>query len=725
MKLNVVMNEEVLEYDLQNKSRRSLLIRGGGHLVVGQELDTVDGGFNVYQTFKGEMADWVLLNESLSIEEMKDYVACLGLPSRVRPLLHFDNALSGWELKGPSLSYNLTKKDICSKRFVDSLVMFPHRMKKEHAAKWCHMVGGHLPVPQNQEENEELARLASGYINKCSNSWSTFAWLGLTRNLSREWETTINSSLEWNNFVLRGPTKTCLCPSITLSVNDGHWLCTPCDSRICVVCLYSNVSLFHLRGDCERTGFDRDLILKGVPQETPMYVGYFQSRMLFSEETWRLESTLEGSTSYAEMIDDTVTNPLGRHKWQINSTECGQYQVRSCVERERKCLPLIEHHPLQPPQTELVLSVCSPEQFPCDNGQCVPQGKRCDLRPDCSDETDEKLCNVVNLPVNYSPAVPPPPTAEDSLALLLSVEICSVREFELVGFKIALDLVIRIEWKDTRLEFFNLKDDILFNRVKNPAKIWLPMFFVESSSRSPAEELPSSPPLLQVRREHPPCRDEPSRATKVWKISTLLLTLFPLMLFYICTLMTDVSLQSCRYLFEILVKSFPSFSPKQVEIKFTNQFGYYVGNAILPSTFLVTICYLTFWFSLDDFQDRIMVSLTSLLVLTGLLTQTSQSMPKTAYLKLIDIWYITFIFIDFLIIVVLVVIEGLRQRFRYPEVKVTKGNALQQAQKPPVAWCPQTATCLARKVNTLSTVVFPIVCAIFMFIFFAIGSSNG
>lgn len=110
--------------------------------------------------------------------------------------------------------------------------------------------------------------------------------------------------------------------------------------------------------------------------------------------------------------------------------------------------------------------MCSPEQFPCDNGQCVSQKKRCDLRHDCFDETDEEHCEVVNLPSSYSAEVPPPPTAEGSLALLLSVEISSVREFELVGFMIALDLVIRCEWKDTRLEFFNLKDDIIFNRVK-------------------------------------------------------------------------------------------------------------------------------------------------------------------------------------------------------------------------------------------------------------------
>lgn len=67
-----------------------------------------------------------------------------------------------------------------------------------------------------------------------------------------------------------------------------------------------------------------------------------------------------------------------------------------------------------------------------------------------------------------------------------------------------------------------------------------------------------------------------------------------------------------------------------------------------------------------------MVSLTSLLVLTGLLTQTSQTIPKTAYLKLIDVWYIVLICVDFLIIVVLVVIEGLRQQARPSAAAVKK-----------------------------------------------------
>lgn len=116
------------------------------------------------------------------------------------------------------------------------------------------------------------------------------------------------------------------------------------------------------------------------------------------------------------------------------------------------------------PQTELLLSSCNPKQFPCDSGQCVPQEKRCDQRPDCSDETDERNCTVVNFPSSYDRKLPPP-TSGDSLSLLLSVEITSVRNFDLVGFKVALDLIISMEWKDTRLEFFNLRG-IFANRVR-------------------------------------------------------------------------------------------------------------------------------------------------------------------------------------------------------------------------------------------------------------------
>ena len=55
-----------------------------------------------------------------------------------------------------------------------------------------------------------------------------------------------------------------------------------------------------------------------------------------------------------------------------------------------------------------------------------------------------------------------------------------------------------------------------------------------------------------------------------------------------------------------------------------------------------------------------MVSLTSLLVLASLFSQTSETIPKTAYLKLIDVWYIFLIVFDFLVIMDVVIIEYIR-----------------------------------------------------------------
>ena len=54
-----------------------------------------------------------------------------------------------------------------------------------------------------------------------------------------------------------------------------------------------------------------------------------------------------------------------------------------------------------------------------------------------------------------------------------------------------------------------------------------------------------------------------------------------------------------------------------------------------------------------------MVSLTSLLVLAALYTQSSSIIPETSYLKLVDFWYIIMIGWNFAIILVVVYIEKL------------------------------------------------------------------
>lgn len=62
-----------------------------------------------------------------------------------------------------------------------------------------------------------------------------------------------------------------------------------------------------------------------------------------------------------------------------------------------------------------------------------------------------------------------------------------------------------------------------------------------------------------------------------------------------------------------------------MEIVLTNQYGYFITGAYVPTMLLVVISYLTFYFDLHDFTDRIMVSLTSLLVLAALFSQVISS----------------------------------------------------------------------------------------------------
>ncbi|XP_042861692.1 glutamate-gated chloride channel-like [Penaeus japonicus] len=100
----------------------------------------------------------------------------------------------------------------------------------------------------------------------------------------------------------------------------------------------------------------------------------------------------------------------------------------------------------------------------------------------------------------------------------------------------------------------------------------------------------------------------------------------------------------------------------KIELKLRNLYGFYLSNTFLPTFMLVFICCATLCFDIADFQDRIMVSLTSLLVMATIFVQTSENITKTSYLKFIDLWFVAMMSEDFFIILGLVVVEVLRLR---------------------------------------------------------------
>ena len=101
-------------------------------------------------------------------------------------------------------------------------------------------------------------------------------------------------------------------------------------------------------------------------------------------------------------------------------------------------------------------------------------------------------------------------------------------------------------------------------------------------------------------------------------------------------------------------------------------YRYYVFSTYIPTALMSVICYFTFWFDLDDFTNRIMVSLTALLVLTSLFSQIGVLVPKTSYVKMVDIWFLACISSNFLMIALQVVIAVLHVKVQYLRKKKEK-----------------------------------------------------
>ncbi|KAG0716621.1 hypothetical protein GWK47_009269 [Chionoecetes opilio] len=84
-----------------------------------------------------------------------------------------------------------------------------------------------------------------------------------------------------------------------------------------------------------------------------------------------------------------------------------------------------------------------------------------------------------------------------------------------------------------------------------------------------------------------------------------------------------------------------------------------VLTVFLPTAMLQLVGYTTLFVNVALMDVRMAVSLTTLLVLYTLFSNTSDALPITAYVKLIDVWFFFCIFLLFFIIVIHTVVEHL------------------------------------------------------------------
>ena len=109
---------------------------------------------------------------------------------------------------------------------------------------------------------------------------------------------------------------------------------------------------------------------------------------------------------------------------------------------------------------------------------------RCDLRLDCPDDSDESGCSIVDFPPGYKNIIPPPSEdPEEPLPILFPVNIIAFPSIKTQELIFESTLQIKLRWRDSRLNFKNLKEDKTLNLLSRQSaeNIWKPIVFFQNA----------------------------------------------------------------------------------------------------------------------------------------------------------------------------------------------------------------------------------------------------
>ena len=104
------------------------------------------------------------------------------------------------------------------------------------------------------------------------------------------------------------------------------------------------------------------------------------------------------------------------------------------------------------------------------------------------------------------------------------------------------------------------------------------------------------------------------------------------------TMLVEYEIQ--KWVLEVKVKNHVSVA--EVKIVFRRRIEYHVTNTMLQTLILIFVGYMSYYFDIDDFTDRIMVALTTMLVIAT--TTSSIQAVKTAPILIQDIQLTKYIF---------------------------------------------------------------------------------
>ena len=250
----------------------------------------------------------------------------------------------------------------------------------------------------------------------------------------------------------------------------NKWLEWEChaDLRRGCPCTYDYPPLIHLRGFCPDTLLEHKrytVIQFATDPNNIILVGLKSARIQHDSELnqWVYLDPRLNVTARSRASQDSFV--LGKQNWTVSGDK---YE---CSKGKEYTL-------------EMKLTGCEITEFTCNDGQCVKMEDRCNQLPNCRDKSDELNCRILSLEKGYNQRVPPVDSIVSGGAATLkqvvvnvSLTLFKVVAIEEEDHSIELQFQIKLEWKESRATYSNLKSESYLNALsQDEIKIlWLPL----------------------------------------------------------------------------------------------------------------------------------------------------------------------------------------------------------------------------------------------------------
>ncbi|XP_050729953.1 uncharacterized protein LOC127005238 [Eriocheir sinensis] len=336
-----------------------------------------------------------------------------------------------------------------------------------------------------------------------------------------------------------------------------------------------------------------------------------------------------------------------------------------------------EQDPAMDGRQKLSITLCEDGKFTCNDGSCIALWLRCDGVPHCEDNSDEgNVCTFLK---------PPPPSywkgacpnTQPVVGLIANVFRVTSVSLDTNEFKVNLEIIT--SWRDHRLTFQNLQNSTKILPAKDFSLLWTPTLQFPEAHYEDNLNILTKTSVLEGFKVMPvgKGRPETENSYEVMQYNGSDVEIQHTMQYqftFSCEydfLSFPFDTQECGMQINLLPSlgcdprwdtqsggvqvygegstlSMYSISPARYNLEdgrsvvalrllFTHKFSAYVMTTFCPCIILCLLAHVTLThFQLTDFNDRIMVTLSLLIVLASLFSQLSSTLPSSPVSKLVD-----------------------------------------------------------------------------------------